>query len=64
MKQMAQALSLPAEESRAIASVYTLEERVSSSDDILWGFFFLFFLCGPSESRSSPFPTIIFVVQT
>lgn len=32
---MALPLSLPAEESRAIATVYILEERVSSSVDVL-----------------------------
>lgn len=31
---------LPAEELRATASVYILEERVSWSDDVLWFFFF------------------------
>lgn len=53
-KQMALPLSLPAEESRAIATVYILEERVSSSDDVLWLF------CSPAETKSSPFSTIIF----
>lgn len=47
-------LSLPTEESRAIATVYILEERVSSSDDVLR------FFCSPAETRSAPYSTIIF----
>lgn len=50
--------SLPAEESRAIAAVYILQERVSSPDDVLWYFFFFF--CSPAGTINGPFSTIIF----
>ena len=54
---------LPAEESRATASVYILEERVSSSEDVLW-FYFIFFFRSPAETRSSPlFPPSFFTTD-
>lgn len=39
----------PTEESRAIATVYILEERVSSSVDVLWFFFFFLQPCWDYE---------------
>lgn len=57
-KQMALPLSLPAEESRATATVYILEERVSSSDDVLW-----FFFAALSRLGAVPFPPSFFTTD-
>lgn len=55
--KMALPLSVPAEESRATAAVYILEERVSSSQDVLS---FFFFFAALLRLRGAPFSTIIF----
>lgn len=58
-KQIALPLSLPTKESRAIASVYILEERASSSDDVLW-----FFFAALLRLRAVPFPPSFFTTDT